>query len=277
MRVSLLQLNSSEDPSHNVRVMRSMLDDAVADGAGFALLPEVANCLGANRKRQMEVLQPEATDPTLAALREEAARHGIWLLIGSLALKTDDPDGRFANRSILISPEGEIAARYDKLHMFDVQLSETEQYQESQGYRPGTEAVIAKTPFATIGLSICYDLRFPYLYRSLAQAGAEILTVPAAFSYATGPGHWEPLLRARAIECGAWVLAPAQTGQHGEGNGALRRTHGHSLIVSPWGEVMGDAGTAPGVLSVELDMASVSQARQKIPALQHDREFIGPE
>lgn len=276
MRTSLLQITSGDDPADNLAMVRDRLGEAVADGAGFVLTPEVTNCLGANRARQVEVLQPEAEDRTLAGLRDDAARHGIWLLIGSLALKTDAPDGRFANRSFLISPQGEIAARYDKLHMFDVQISETEHFRESKGYRPGNRAVIADTPFARIGLTVCYDLRFAYLYRALAQGGAQILTVPAAFSHATGPGHWEPLLRARAIECGAWVLAPAQTGSHGSGGGALRRTHGHSLVVSPWGEVVADAGGAPGVLSVELDMAAVSKARGQIPALQHDREFTGP-
>lgn len=277
MRTALLQINSGPEPRDNLATVQTMLAEAAADGVGFALTPEVTNCMGAPRPRQLEVLQPEESDPTLASLRESAAKHGMWLLIGSLALKTEDADGRFANRSFLIDASGEIAARYDKVHMFDVQISETEQYKESRAYRPGSRAVVAETPFGNIGLSVCYDLRFPYLYRKLAHAGADVLTVPAAFSYATGPAHWEPLLRARAIECGAWVLAPAQTGGHGEGEGALRRTHGHSLAVSPWGEVMADAGCAPGMVCVELDRAAVAEARKRIPALTHDRDLTGPE
>ncbi|MGX9356074.1 carbon-nitrogen hydrolase family protein [Roseobacteraceae bacterium S113] len=276
MRTSLLQINSGPDPQANLSTVTEMMAEAAADGAGFVLTPEVTNCLGAPKTQQAEILQPEANDPTLAGLRDAAAKHGQWLLIGSLALKTEDADGRFANRSFLINTTGEIVARYDKLHMFDVQISETEQYRESSAYRPGTQAVVGDAGFAKIGLSVCYDLRFPHLYRALAHAGAEILTVPAAFSYATGPAHWEPLLRARAIECGAWVLAPGQTGAHGEGEGALRRTHGHSLVISPWGEVMGDQGSAPGILSVELDMADVAKSRQRVPSLLHDREFTGP-
>lgn len=277
MRTALLQVNSGPDPLANLANVRSLLGEAVAEGAGFVLTPEVTNCLGAPRARQHEILHEEHSDPTLAGLRETAVAHGIWLLIGSLALKTGDADGRFANRCFLIDPAGEIVARYDKAHMFDVQISETEQYRESAAYRPGAQAVCAPTPFGTIGLSICYDLRFPYLYRALAHGGAQILTVPAAFSYATGPAHWEPLLRARAIECGAWVLAPAQTGAHGEGEGALRRTHGHSLVVAPWGEVVADAGPEPGMVLVELDMDAVAQARKRVPALTHDRALTGPE
>lgn len=276
MRTALLQINSGPDPRENTATVQTMMAEAAQDGAGFVLTPEVTNCLGAPRTRQADILQPEASDPTLAELRDTAVKQGLWLLIGSLALKTDDPDGRFANRSFLINPAGEIVARYDKAHMFDVQISVTEQYRESSAYRPGDTAVLGQTPFGTIGLSVCYDLRFPYLYRTLAQSGAQILTVPAAFSYATGPAHWEPLLRARAIECGAWVLAPAQTGSHGAGEGALRRTHGHSLIVAPWGEVVGDAGTAPGIVFAELDMDKVAQARKRVPALTHDRNLTGP-
>jgi predicted amidohydrolase len=280
MRTALLQITSGPDPSANLATVQTMAAEAAAAGAGFVLTPEVTNCLGALRAAQAEILQREAADPVLAGLRETAATLGIWLLIGSLALKTGDADGRFANRSILIDPAGGIVARYDKAHMFDVQISETEQFRESSAYRPGSAAVCAGTPFGTIGLSVCYDLRFAYLYRALAHAGAQILTVPSAFSFATGPAHWEPLLRARAIECGAWVLAPAQTGAHGAGHGngqgALRRTHGHSLVVSPWGEVVADGGTEPGIVFADLDMAAVSEARRKVPALTHDRALTGP-
>jgi predicted amidohydrolase len=224
----------------------------------------------------MAVFRHEEADETLAALVAEAAAANVWLLIGSLGLLTRDPDGRFANRSFLIGPDGRIVARYDKIHMFDVNVSETEVYRESEGYRPGSRAVLAETPFARIGMSVCYDLRFPALYRRLAQAGAQILTVPAAFNHITGAAHWEILLRARAIETGCFVLAPAQTGFHPEREGKGRRTHGHSLAVAPWGEVLADAGTAPGVTFVDLDLSLVDKSRHRIPSLGHDRDFAGP-
>ncbi len=176
----------------------------------------------------------------------------------------------------MLKPDGSIAARYDKIHMFDVNVSETEQYRESAGFRPGGRAVLATAPFARIGLSVCYDLRFPHLYRRLAQAGAEILTVPAAFNDTTGAAHWESLLRARAIENGAFVLAPAQSGSHAAHNGRPRRTWGHSMIVAPWGEVLADAGTDVGATVAEIDLAAVSRARHRVPSLTHDRDFEGP-
>jgi predicted amidohydrolase len=276
IRAALLQLTSSDDPAENLATVRAHLREAAAGGARLALTPEVTNCISGSRDRQLAVLRPEAEDPTLAGLREEAAALGLWLLIGSLALKTDDPDGRFANRSFLIGPDGAVAARYDKIHMFDVDVSATEVWRESARFRPGARAVVADTPFARIGMSVCYDLRFPYLYRRLAQAGAQILTVPAAFTPPTGEAHWEVLLRARAIECGAFVLAPAQTGQHRATEGPPRRTHGHSLAVAPWGEVLADAGTAPGLTFVDLDLGRVDEARRRIPSLKHDRDIAGP-
>jgi deaminated glutathione amidase len=189
---------------------------AVDAGAEFVLTPECTNALSSNRDRQRALFRQEQDDLTLAALRAEAARGKIWLLIGSLGLLTQDADGRFANRSFLIGPDGGIVARYDKIHMFDVNVSATEVYRESAGYRPGTRAVLADTPLGRIGMTVCYDLRFPHLYRRLAKAGAQILTVPAAFNHLTGAAHWEVLLRARAIETGCWVLAPAQCGFHPE-------------------------------------------------------------
>jgi predicted amidohydrolase len=198
-------------------------------------------------------------------------------LIGSLALKTGDADGRFANRSFLIGPDGAIRAWYDKIHMFDVQVSATEIYRESAGFRPGDRAVLADAGFAQIGMTVCYDVRFPYLHRALAQAGAQILTVPAAFSPVTGAAHWEPLLRARAIETGCYVLAPAQTGLHPSSTGGTRRTYGHSMAIAPWGEVLVDAGTEPGISFVDLAMDNVAQARARVPALTHDREFTPPD
>ena len=276
MRAGLVQLNVTDDPAHNLPETLALVRQAAAGGAGFVLTPECTNILSSNRDWQRRVLQPEQTDPTLAALRSEAAAHKIWLLIGSLGLTTTDGDGRFANRSFLIAPDGGIAAHYDKIHMFDVNVSETEVYRESAGYRPGALAVTAQTPFAMLGLTVCYDVRFAYLYRALAQAGAEVLTVPAAFSHTTGAAHWEVLLRARAIETGCYVLAPAQTGLHAASHGTPRRTHGHSLAVAPWGEVLTDGGTEPGVSYIEIDRAEVARARARIPALTHDRPYGMP-
>ena len=276
MKIALLQLSVSDDPAENLPHTRAMLDEAAGAGAGFVLTPEVTNCLSSDRAQQRAVLRHEEEDPTLAALREDAARLKLWLLIGSLALKTDDEDGRFANRSFLIGPDGGIVARYDKINMFDVDVSETEKYRESAGYRPGSRAVIAPTPFGTLGLSICYDVRFPQLYRRLSQAGAQILTVPAAFNDTTGKAHWQSLLRARAIENGAYILAPAQTGTHAAHEGRPRRTWGHSMVVAPWGEVVADGGTDPGITYAEIDLAAVERARRRIPSLMHDRPFEGP-
>lgn len=276
MKAALLQLNASDDPAANLTQTVDIIAQAAGQGAGFVLTPEVTNCVSQDRGHQSRVLQHEADDITLAGLRAAAIQHGLWLSIGSLALKTDDPDGRFANRSFLIDPAGQIIARYDKIHMFDVTVSETETYRRSAGYRPGTRAVVAETPFAKIGLSICYDIRFAYLYRALAQAGAEVLLVPSAFSPVTGAAHWEPLLRARAIETGSYVLAAAQTGEHAAQAGKPRQTYGHSMAISPWGEVLVDLGTEPGLALVDLDPAEVAQSRKRIAALSHDRPFEGP-
>jgi len=276
MRAGLVQLNVTDDPAANLPITRGLIRDAAAGGAGFVLTPECTNALSSNRDQQRASFHPETTDPTLAALREEAARADIWLLIGSIGLKTEDADGRFANRSFLIDPTGGIVARYDKIHMFDVNVTETEVYRESAGYRPGTRAVLAETPFGRIGLTICYDVRFPHLYRRLAQSGATIITVPAAFNHLTGAAHWETLLRARAIETGCYVLAPAQTGFHPERAGKGRRTHGHSMAIAPWGEILSDAGDLPGVTFVEIEPGEVDRARARVPSLSHDRPFDGP-
>jgi predicted amidohydrolase len=276
MRAGLVQLNVGDDPAVNLPVTVDLVRRAVSGGAGFVLTPECTNALSGNRAHQRSVLRHEADDPTLAALRDEAARAGVWLLIGSLGVLTHDADGRFANRSFLIGPGGEIVARYDKIHMFDVNVSETEIYRESAGYRPGATAVLADAGFAKIGMTVCYDLRFAHLFRHLAKAGAQIMTVPAAFNHITGAAHWEVLLRARAIETGCFVLAPAQTGFHAETAGKGRRTYGHSLAIAPWGEVLADAGTEPGVTLVDLDLSQVATARARVPSLSHDREFTGP-
>lgn len=276
IRAGLVQLSSSDDPARNLPVTRDLIREAASQGAGFVLTPEVTNCVSGSRDRQRAVLRHEADDATLAGLREEAAALGVWLLIGSLGLRTHDADGRFANRSFLIAPDGSVAARYDKIHMFDVDVSATESHRESAGYRPGTGAVVAPAMDTRIGLTVCYDLRFPQLHRALAKAGAEILTVPAAFTPVTGAAHWEVLLRARAIETGCFVLAPAQCGSHEVIEGPPRRTHGHSLAVAPWGEVLADGGTEPGVTVVDLDLARVAEARRRVPALWHDRVFDAP-
>ncbi|MBA3911141.1 MAG: amidohydrolase [Rhodobacter sp.] len=276
MRAALVQLTVTDDPAVNLPVTIGLIRKAAADGADFVLTPELTNGLSSSRSHQRRVFSHEDTDQTLAALQAEAASTGFWLLIGSLGVVTHDADGRFANRSFLIGPDGEISARYDKIHMFDVNVSETEIYRESEGYRPGNRAVLAETPCGRIGMTVCYDLRFPALYRRLAQAGAQILTVPAAFNHITGAAHWEVLLRARAIETGCFVLAPAQTGFHPESAGKGRRTHGHSLAVAPWGEVLADGGTESGITLVDIDLSRVDEARQRVPSLRHDRGFDGP-
>lgn len=276
LRAGLIQLSVSDAPEANLGITRALIREAAAGGVKFVLTPECTNLLSSDRAHQRAVLRPEAEDITLAALRAEAAELGIWLLIGSLALRGESPDGRFSNRSFMIGPDGRIVARYDKIHMFDVTVSETESYRESDGYRPGTTAVLAQTDFAPVGMTICYDLRFPHLFRTLAQAGARILTVPAAFNDTTGAAHWESLLRARAIETGCFVLAPAQTGAHAAHQGKPRRTHGHSLAVGPWGEVLADGGDEPGVILVDLDLSAVDKARARVPSLFHDISFDAP-
>lgn len=253
-----------------------MIRDAARRGATLVCTPEVTNCISTSRAHRDAVLRPEQDDQTLEELRRVASECDIWIALGSCSVKTDDADGRLANRSFLIGPDGSIAARYDKMHMFDVTVSETERYRESNAYRPGDAAVLAQTPIGRIGLTICYDLRFPQLFRAYGQAGAEIILVPSAFSPVTGAAHWESLLRARAIETGCFVIAAAQTGTHPDSSGTSRETYGHSLFVSPWGEVLLDAGTRPGVHLVEIDVAEVQKVRSRIPALTHDVSFTGP-
>lgn len=267
---------AGDDPAQNAQTAADMVNEAADQGAEFVLTPEVTNCLSSSRTHQRAVLTSEDQDITLSTLRDTAAKRGVWVLIGSLGLTTDDADGRFANRSFLITPTGDIAARYDKIHMFDVDLGDGESFRESDGYRPGDQAVVAQTDFAPVGMSICYDLRFPYLYRDLAQAGAQILTVPAAFHPVTGAAHWHVLLRARAIETGCFVVAPAQTGTHPTTRGKPRQSYGHSLVVAPWGDVLADGGTDAGIVFADIDLKQVAEARKRVPSLTHDREFKGP-
>jgi predicted amidohydrolase len=275
MRAGLLQLTVGDTPEGNVPLLRDALRRAVDGGAGFVLTPEATNCLSSSRSHQQQVLTTESADPVLALLREEAARAGIWVLAGSVILKVAGQE-RFTNRSILIDPQGEITARYDKIHLFDVQVTPQDTFRESAAIHPGDRAVLAPTPFAMLGLSVCYDVRFPHLYRTLAQAGAQVLCVPAAFNPVTGAAHWEVLLRARAIETGCYVLAPAQTGTHPATVGSPRRSYGRSLAIAPWGEVLADAGNAPGVIYADLDNAEVERARARVPSLSHDRPFAPP-
>lgn len=273
LRAGLIQLCSGDDPGENLPVTEGLIRDAAAAGAGLVLTPECTNMVSASRARQAALLQEEAADPTLARLRTVARELGVTLLLGSLLLKAGDGDARFVNRSFLIGPDGGISARYDKIHMFDVELGDGERYRESAAFRPGDRAVVAEAAGFALGLSICYDLRFPQLYRALAGAGAEALAIPSAFTTPTGRAHWEPLLRARAIETGAYVLAPAQSGLHAATEGPQRRTWGHSLAVSPWGEVLADAGEGPGATLVDLDPAAIAEARRRVPSLSHDRDF----
>ena len=267
LTVGLVQFTAGDDPAANCEALLGYVNAAADGGAQFVLTPEVSNIISTSRSHQEKVLHRQADDPTLKALAALAKARGIHLLIGSLALKSGGD--RFLNRSFLLAPTGKVLAHYDKIHMFDVALGGGESYRESAQFQPGNRAVVANTDIGKIGLTICYDLRFPYLHRALAKAGAHILTAPAAFTVPTGKAHWHTLLKARAIETGCFVLAPAMTGQHSP----ARATYGHSLVVSPWGEVLADGGTGEGVTFATIDLKLVQEARAKIPALSHDREF----
>lgn len=281
LTAALVQLSVGDDPAANLPVTRGLVAEAAGQGATLVCTPEVTNLLTPDRARQARLLHCQADDPTLAALREDAARLRVWLSIGSISLKGDDPaDTRFVNRSFLIGPDGRIAGCYDKIHMFDATVSEHESYRESAAFRAGDTAVVARGPDdLPIGMTVCYDVRFPHLYRRLAVAGARILLVPAAFNDTTGAAHWEVLLRARAIETGCFVLAAAQCGTHAARHSPEarpRRSYGHSLAVAPWGEVLADGGTEPGVTLVPLDLARVADARGRVPAWRHDPVIRGP-
>jgi len=278
VRVALLQLNVSDDPSVNLADTLDMVRDAAQRGAAIVFTPEVTNCVSGSRRHQARVLRDQNRDITLAALRDAARDLGIWINIGSLALKSDtDDDPRFHNRSFVIDPGGNIVAQYDKIHMFDVVLSDTESYRESAGYQPGKRAVVVDTDHMALGLSVCYDLRFAYLYRALAQSGAQVLSVPAAFAQTTGQAHWEILLRARAIETGCFVVAAAQCGTHQTSAGTPRQTYGHSMVVCPWGNVLGQLGNQKDILCVDLDLSDVDKTRQRVPSVNATQKFQGPE
>jgi predicted amidohydrolase len=275
MKVAALQLCASDDPVANLAHTLSMVQQASEAGAQFIATPEVTNCVSSSRRRQNEVLALQENDQTLAAMCTAAARFGVWISVGSLALKLPDDD-RFTNRSFMIDPSGQIVAQYDKIHMFDVTLSETEQYRDSDGYRAGDHAVIADTAFGRIGMTICYDIRFPHLYRGLAKSGASILLIPAAFAQPTGRAHWEVLLRARAIETGCYVIAAAQTGEHQTSQRRPRKTYGHSMIISPWGEIMADAGEDLGIIYADLDLSLVESTRARVPSILSNQSFSEP-
>lgn len=266
LRVGLAQMTSTSDMAANIAAAEAMIREALAQGAQWVLTPEATSLLAYDRDYLRRTVRPEDADRALARFREIASELGIWLLIGSLPLSDGD---KIANRCFMIAPNGRIAARYDKLHLFDVDLGEGRVYRESAAYTAGSTGELVETPWGLVGLSICYDLRFPHLYRRYAQAGARFLTVPSAFTPWTGEAHWHVLLRARAIETGCFVLAPAQVGEHGGG----RATFGHSLVVDPWGRILGDGGDAPGLLVVDLDLDEVETARRKIPSLRHDVAF----
>lgn len=266
MKIAVAQLNSSDAPAENLAVCLDLLDQC--PDADIVAFPEVTNCVSLSRAHQKDVLNLESDEPFLPAMQVEAKNRGQWISLGSLALKTDGP--KFTNRSFLINPHGEVVAKYDKIHMFDVELKNGEVYRESRGYAAGSTLSHYAAETAHFGLSICYDVRFPHLFRDLAKRGANVIFVPAAFAVATGQAHWEVLLRARAIENGAYIIAAAQTGTH---PGSGRETYGHSMVIDPWGQVVLDAGKDPGINQVEIDLKAVEKARKQIPSLTHDRDY----
>lgn len=266
-RAALVQMTATRDVADNVAMASELVREAAARGAHYVQTPEVTTLLELDRERLFKSVAPESGNTALAAFRQLAADLGIWLHIGSMAVAM--PGDRLANRSYVLRPDGSIAARYDKIHMFDVDLPGGESYKESRNYAPGAAAVVVDLPWGRMGLTICYDLRFPGLHRALAKAGAVMLAGPAAFTKTTGEAHWHTLMRARAIEAQCYVLAAAQTGMHEIG----RATFGHSLIVGPWGEIVADAGTEPGVVVADLDLDQVAAVRARVPSLTHDRAF----
>jgi predicted amidohydrolase len=278
---SCIQFTAGPDPEPNLRQVGDLVRRARDAGADLIMTPEASNLIESGRRRR-DKARREADDPFLAGMRELARELGAWLLLGSLVIdpagEPGAPDGttgggeRLANRSFLIDSAGAIVARYDKIHMFDIDLPGGESYRESNAYRPGGQTIVAETPWGRLGMSVCYDVRFPHLYRALAQAGADFLSVPSVFTVPTGRVHWHVLLRARAIENGCFVFAPAQWGEHTAG----RKSYGHSLIVDPWGEVLADGGEDVGIVTARIDPARVEEARRMVPSLTHDRAFTPP-
>ena len=266
-RVGLIQMRSGRTPLANIEAATKLIGEAKAAGADYVQTPEMTNIMELKRESLFGAIAAEDSDPSLAAFRETARSHRLWVHVGSLAIKVS-PD-KAANRSFLIDPTGEVAARYDKIHMFDVDLAGGESYRESRSYRAGETAVAADLPWGRLGLTVCYDLRFPALYRALAEAGCSFLAIPSAFTRQTGEAHWHVLMRARAIENTCYVLAAAQGGRHENG----RETFGHSLVIDPWGRVLAEGSTEPAVVMAEIALAEIAVARARIPSLQHGRRF----
>ena len=269
-KVACIQSTAGPDILPNIREVERLIRSARAAGADLICTSENFTCIEFGAERILAKALPEAEHPAIPHFTALAKELGAWLLLGSLTIKIGP--SKVNNRSYLVDPSGRVVSLYNKLHLFDVQLRDGEMYRESATVAPGDRAVLAELPWGVLGMTICYDLRFAYLYRALAQAGASFLAVPAAFTKTTGMAHWHSLLRARAIETGAYVFAPAQCGEHAGG----RKTYGHALIVGPWGEVMADAGENPGYIMAEVDPARVTAARRMIPSLEHDRAFTGP-
>ena len=266
-RIALYQANSGIDPAANARALVAAVDEAAAGGAAILFTPEMSGLLDRDAKRSAARLRSETEDEVLAAVREAAARAGLWVHLGSLALAGAGGDAKRHNRGLVIDSAGAIRARYDKIHLFDVDLAGGESWRESALYAPGGRAVVVDTPAGRLGLSICYDLRFPDLYRALTDAGAQLLAIPAAFTVPTGRAHWHVLVRARAIEAGVFVVAAAQSGRHEDG----RETYGHSLVVGPWGDVLLDLGEGSGVGFAELGLGQIEAVRARLPAVRHRR------
>lgn len=266
LKAACIQTSSTTSVAENIQVSSEMVREAAAEGASLITLPEVVNLCQRRGPLAKEAATLEQEDSSLVAYRALSQELGVWILVGSLALKLGD-DKRLCNRSFLIGSDGAIVARYDKIHMFDVNLADGNTFRESETYRPGDATSVADTPWGPLGLTICYDVRFPYLYRALAHAGAGIITVPSAFTRRTGEAHWHVLLRSRAIETGAFIVAPAQCGDHEDG----RKSYGHSLIVDPWGAVLADGGEEIGIVYADIDLGKVDEARGMIPSLTHDR------
>jgi predicted amidohydrolase len=266
-RVGLIQMRSGRTPQANMEAAAKLIGEAKTGGADYVQTPEMTNIMEMSREKLFAAIVPEENDATLATFRELARALGIFVHVGSLAVRATAD--KAVNRSFLIDRRGDIVARYDKIHMFDVDLKGGESYRESRSYRPGELAVVSDLPWGRLGLTVCYDLRFPALYRALAEAGATFLAIPSAFTRQTGEAHWHVLMRARAIENGSFVLAAAQGGDHENG----RATFGHSLVVDPWGRVIAEGGSEPGVILADVDPAEVATARARIPSLQHGRRF----
>ena len=267
LKVACIQTNSKSDPNINIREVSSLIRAARSNGAELITTPEVVGMLEPNREKALNKAQPENYHGVLREFRALSRDLAIWLLIGSISIKLSN--GKLANRSFLINPDGQIIARYTKIHMFDVEVNDGSIYRESATYQPGTSACLARTPWGLVGLTICYDIRFPALYRDLAKAGAKIIFIPSAFTEVTGEAHWHILQRARAIENGCFIVSAAQTGTHEQN----RKTFGHSIIVDPWGNILADANKDVGFITADLDLNLVDEVRKKIPSLTHDREY----